>query len=387
MFAQGFRYIAKPVDVTAPRSPKEFVGFLNSLDGDKLYAKFSDDTIAKIGGSDSGKMPYGTTGVSVDTYITTLSPVITAYSEDQVFLVNFLVTNTGPSTLNANGLGAIPLKTIEGDELDAKDIEPGIYMISYNGTYFELSSQINPYKSINEDGDKLDITPVGDLTIGSSTGKVDIGTTVAGKDLTLVTLGDGSDVIIKTTAAGSKSIVKIGNIAADNAVVIDTGAEVEMTSRLSEINIKTVANAKHVTISAEGVGSNVNLTANKGAVNITSQLASTIKTINDANDLTLETDGAGSNINITPGQGDVKLNPTIGAVTLQTAAGANVNIQLTPTGKLSFFGVAPTLRLTTLIAAAGFVANTSGIADDTATFGGYTIGQIVAALKQYGLLT
>jgi hypothetical protein len=39
----------------------------------------------------------------------------------------------------------------------------------------------------------------------------------------------------------------------------------------------------------------------------------------------------------------------------------------------------------------GFVANTSGIADDTATFTGgagvgYTIGEIVAALKAHGLI-
>lgn len=39
------------------------------------------------------------------------------------------------------------------------------------------------------------------------------------------------------------------------------------------------------------------------------------------------------------------------------------------------------------VAAATFVANTSGIANDTATFGGYTIGQIVGALKAQGLLT
>lgn len=41
---------------------------------------------------------------------------------------------------------------------------------------------------------------------------------------------------------------------------------------------------------------------------------------------------------------------------------------------------------TTGIAAAAFVANTSLIANDTATFGGYTIGQVVAALKAQGLL-
>jgi hypothetical protein len=41
---------------------------------------------------------------------------------------------------------------------------------------------------------------------------------------------------------------------------------------------------------------------------------------------------------------------------------------------------------TTGIAAAAFVANTSLIVDDSATFGGYTIGQVVAALKAQGLL-
>jgi|GEM_PF-3631562 len=41
---------------------------------------------------------------------------------------------------------------------------------------------------------------------------------------------------------------------------------------------------------------------------------------------------------------------------------------------------------TTGIVAAAFVANTSLIANDTATFGGYTIGQVVAALKAQGLL-
>jgi len=41
---------------------------------------------------------------------------------------------------------------------------------------------------------------------------------------------------------------------------------------------------------------------------------------------------------------------------------------------------------TTAVVAAAFVANTSAIVDDTATFGGYTIGQVVAALKAQGLL-
>ena len=43
-------------------------------------------------------------------------------------------------------------------------------------------------------------------------------------------------------------------------------------------------------------------------------------------------------------------------------------------------------RETTAVAAAAFVANTSLIANDSATYGGYTMGQVVAALKEQGLL-
>ena len=42
---------------------------------------------------------------------------------------------------------------------------------------------------------------------------------------------------------------------------------------------------------------------------------------------------------------------------------------------------------TTAISAAAFVTNTSGIINDTATFGGYTIGQVVTALQQVKILT
>lgn len=54
---------------------------------------------------------------------------------------------------------------------------------------------------------------------------------------------------------------------------------------------------------------------------------------------------------------------------------------------LGFFGVAAIARPTNAIAAAAFVANTSGIANDTATWGGYTVGQVVTALKNLGFLT
>jgi hypothetical protein len=55
--------------------------------------------------------------------------------------------------------------------------------------------------------------------------------------------------------------------------------------------------------------------------------------------------------------------------------------------KIGFYAVATIARPTNAIAAAAFVANTSGIVDDSATFGGYTLGQVVQALQNIGILT
>jgi len=56
------------------------------------------------------------------------------------------------------------------------------------------------------------------------------------------------------------------------------------------------------------------------------------------------------------------------------------------TALLGFHGATPVDQATTAITASAFVANTSTIVDDTATFGGYTMGQIAAALIEKGIL-
>jgi len=56
------------------------------------------------------------------------------------------------------------------------------------------------------------------------------------------------------------------------------------------------------------------------------------------------------------------------------------------TQKLGLWNATPIVQPTTAIAAATFVANTSNIVNDSATFDGYTIGQIVKALRNIGAL-
>ncbi len=54
---------------------------------------------------------------------------------------------------------------------------------------------------------------------------------------------------------------------------------------------------------------------------------------------------------------------------------------------VGFYGVTPTARATTGISGATFVANTGTNVHETSTFGGYTIGQVVQALQNLGILT
>lgn len=77
-----------------------------------------------------------------------------------------------------------------------------------------------------------------------------------------------------------------------------------------------------------------------------------------------------------------------GAATLDlgsNATAAVVNVG-DATASIGFFGTTANVQPTTGIVGGVFVANTSGITDGTATYGGYTVGQVVSALQRLGLL-
>lgn len=74
------------------------------------------------------------------------------------------------------------------------------------------------------------------------------------------------------------------------------------------------------------------------------------------------------------------------AVNLAVGTGTGTKLGTATSQKLSFWNKTPIVQPTTAILSAVFAANTSGIADDTATYGGYTCGQIASALINSGLL-
>lgn len=71
-------------------------------------------------------------------------------------------------------------------------------------------------------------------------------------------------------------------------------------------------------------------------------------------------------------------------IAFNTTTGTKIGTATTQ--KIGVWNATPIVQPTTAVAAATFVANTSAIANDTATFDGYTIGQVVKALRNIGLL-
>jgi len=81
---------------------------------------------------------YGET-TGTNTYVDSLVPALTAYQTGQVFWMKFTNGNTGASTLNLNGLGAIALVKNVSTALASGDIPAGIILpVMYDGTNFQV---------------------------------------------------------------------------------------------------------------------------------------------------------------------------------------------------------------------------------------------------------
>jgi hypothetical protein len=97
----------------------------------------------------SGKFIYAVDSSNTNTYAITLSPVPASLTAGMQFNVKFVHANTGASTLNVNGLGAVTITTVNGSALSSGVIVAnGVYPLIYNGTNFILLNVIsNPAAS------------------------------------------------------------------------------------------------------------------------------------------------------------------------------------------------------------------------------------------------
>jgi len=113
----------------------------------------------------------------------------------------------------------------------------------------------------------------------------------------------------------------------------------------------------------------------------------TALTLTEASTLEVTPPIAGSGTTITTNYA-IKSTGNIGliAANLLTDTTTGMKIGGSASQKLGIYGATPIVQPTTAIAASTFVANTSGTLNDTATWDGYTHGQVVKALRNIGIL-
>ena len=128
----------------------------------------------------------------------------------------------------------------------------------------------------------------------------------------------------------------------------------------------------------------------------TAGLGITTTVANQSQDVLLQSHnfGVGYNSLILKADGKVGIGTTspssllhladAGDITVGTTTGTKIGTATTQ--KLGFWDKTPVVQPTTGISGATFVANSGGSIHPTSTFDGYTIAQVVAALRQLGIL-
>lgn len=108
----------------------------------------------------NGTKVYAATSSWTDTYAITLSPVPASYLVGMSFKFLSDVGNTGAASLNVNGLWAKIIKKLRDQDLASGDIEAGqLVTVSYDGTNFQMDSQIATIPTVDVNGLAEDTEP------------------------------------------------------------------------------------------------------------------------------------------------------------------------------------------------------------------------------------
>jgi len=126
--------VDKPIQLTGSGSDAKVTGIDNvSAPKDAVSAEVVQ----------SNALSYSSAGGVANAYTVALAPAVASYVTGQ--LLSFLANaqNTGISSVNVNGLGAITIKKNGDTDLVAGDIKNGqVVTVIYDGTNFQMVSQI-----------------------------------------------------------------------------------------------------------------------------------------------------------------------------------------------------------------------------------------------------
>ena len=134
---------------------------------------------------------YADTGAA-DAYVITPDPPIAAYAAGQAFEVNIAHTNTGASTLNVSGKGAVAIKKQHDVALTAGDLEVGqVARFVHDGTNFQMESQL------------ASVLPIGGGGTGQTTAQAAIDALLSPGTVGYVAQNVGGHVVMAAAPASS----------------------------------------------------------------------------------------------------------------------------------------------------------------------------------------
>lgn len=88
-----------------------------------------------------GRIPYCLDLGSANNIVIDPLPTITAYAVPLIFAIRVAFVNTGATTINVSGLGAVPLRRTTGAALSNNDLPAnGIIIVAWDGAQFQLLS-------------------------------------------------------------------------------------------------------------------------------------------------------------------------------------------------------------------------------------------------------
>lgn len=115
--------------------------------GDKLSLADAEALFGQKSQIQAGTFVYGVDSGAANTYVAALSPALSSYEAGTGFRVKIANTNTGASTINVNGLGAVSIKNLDGSALFPNQILANmIAEFFYDGTNALLTNPITNLK-------------------------------------------------------------------------------------------------------------------------------------------------------------------------------------------------------------------------------------------------
>lgn len=113
---------------------------------------------------------YGTDTGSANSYILTALTPYSTYTNGQLIFFVPANTNTGPSTVNLNGLGVIPIVTITGAALGAGQIQANIIceIIYFNGVFQLISIGSFTGSTVGTLGQEIPLASAGTVDLGTA---------------------------------------------------------------------------------------------------------------------------------------------------------------------------------------------------------------------------